>query len=191
MSTCNRLDLQTLGSQPFMPKNLSDRWWGEEVGLNLGPGMYKVVNIKPDIITGERKFSLKQFGMGLLLWRDDSKFSAPGGNIFCYVFVLNFFLSSFFQIRANAHTMLYEDPKFCSWNYANLKICSRVGAELVFGREVSETSRILGVDETVPRLYNRWSRVNLLEANTRIYCSLNDQLGIATGERREPNQPLH
>ena len=25
MSTCNRLDLQTLGSQPLMPKNLPDR----------------------------------------------------------------------------------------------------------------------------------------------------------------------
>ena len=25
MSTCNRLDLQTLGSQPVMPKNLPDR----------------------------------------------------------------------------------------------------------------------------------------------------------------------
>ena len=26
MSTCNWLDLQTLGSQPIMPKNLSDHW---------------------------------------------------------------------------------------------------------------------------------------------------------------------
>ena len=26
MSTCNRLDLQTLGSQPVMPQNLPDRW---------------------------------------------------------------------------------------------------------------------------------------------------------------------
>jgi hypothetical protein len=26
MSTCNRLDLQTLGSQPIMLKNLPDRW---------------------------------------------------------------------------------------------------------------------------------------------------------------------
>ena len=27
MSTCNRLDLQTLGSQPVnMPKNILDRW---------------------------------------------------------------------------------------------------------------------------------------------------------------------
>ena len=26
MSTCNRLDLQTLGSQPVMPKNLPDHW---------------------------------------------------------------------------------------------------------------------------------------------------------------------
>jgi hypothetical protein len=27
MSTCNRLDLQTLGSQPMiMPKNLPDQW---------------------------------------------------------------------------------------------------------------------------------------------------------------------
>ena len=26
MSTCNRLDLQTLGSQPIMPKNLPDHW---------------------------------------------------------------------------------------------------------------------------------------------------------------------
>ena len=26
MSTCNRLDLQTIGSQPVMPKNLPDHW---------------------------------------------------------------------------------------------------------------------------------------------------------------------
>ena len=26
MSTCNRLDLQTLESQPVMPKNLPDHW---------------------------------------------------------------------------------------------------------------------------------------------------------------------
>ena len=26
MSTCNRLDLQTLGSQPVMPKNLPNHW---------------------------------------------------------------------------------------------------------------------------------------------------------------------
>ena len=28
MWTCNRLDLQTLGSQPVMPKNLPNHWWG-------------------------------------------------------------------------------------------------------------------------------------------------------------------
>ena len=27
MSTCNRLDLQTLGSEPVMPKSLRDHWW--------------------------------------------------------------------------------------------------------------------------------------------------------------------
>ena len=27
MSTCNRLDLQTLGSQPIMPKNLPNHWF--------------------------------------------------------------------------------------------------------------------------------------------------------------------
>ena len=26
MSTCNRLELQTLGSQPVMPKNLPNQW---------------------------------------------------------------------------------------------------------------------------------------------------------------------
>ena len=29
MSTCNRLDLQTLGTQPIMPKNLPDHWSSE------------------------------------------------------------------------------------------------------------------------------------------------------------------
>ena len=29
MSTCNQLDLQTLGSQPVMPKNLPDHWLGQ------------------------------------------------------------------------------------------------------------------------------------------------------------------
>jgi hypothetical protein len=31
MSTCNRLDLQTLGSQPIMPKNLPDHRDEEDV----------------------------------------------------------------------------------------------------------------------------------------------------------------
>ena len=30
MSICNRLDLQTLGYQPIMPKNLPGHWLGEE-----------------------------------------------------------------------------------------------------------------------------------------------------------------
>ena len=35
MSTCNRLDLQTLGSQPIMPKNLPDHWCTSYKGFNL------------------------------------------------------------------------------------------------------------------------------------------------------------
>ena len=31
MSTCNRFDLQTLGSQLIMPKNLPDHWVGTYV----------------------------------------------------------------------------------------------------------------------------------------------------------------
>ena len=27
-TTCNQLDLQTLGSQPIMPKNLANHWGG-------------------------------------------------------------------------------------------------------------------------------------------------------------------
>ena len=53
MSTCNRLDLQTLGSQPIMPKNLPDHWsgwhaypifsieiWRLPQGTELGIGTY-------------------------------------------------------------------------------------------------------------------------------------------------------
>ena len=35
MSTCNRLDLQTLGSQPTMSKNLPDLWVRGEFGGSL------------------------------------------------------------------------------------------------------------------------------------------------------------
>ena len=35
MSTCNRLDLQTLGSQPIFPKNLSDHWCREASDINF------------------------------------------------------------------------------------------------------------------------------------------------------------
>ena len=35
MSTCNRLDLQTLGSQPIMPKNLPDHCLGELLEISL------------------------------------------------------------------------------------------------------------------------------------------------------------
>ena len=34
MSTCNRLDLQTLGSQPVIPKNLPDHWSHHSKGIN-------------------------------------------------------------------------------------------------------------------------------------------------------------
>ena len=37
MSTCNRLDFQTLGSQPIVPKNLPDHWGGpSQVSRALG-----------------------------------------------------------------------------------------------------------------------------------------------------------
>ena len=41
MSTCNRLDLQTLGSQPvIMPKNLPDHLWYSYIGaLDGGIGL--------------------------------------------------------------------------------------------------------------------------------------------------------
>jgi hypothetical protein len=35
MSTCNRLDLQTLGSQPILPKNLPDHWCRETSDINF------------------------------------------------------------------------------------------------------------------------------------------------------------
>ena len=35
MSTCNQLDLPTLGSQPIMFKNLPDRWLGLETKESL------------------------------------------------------------------------------------------------------------------------------------------------------------
>ena len=39
MSTCNRLDLQTLGSQPNMPKNLPDHWFKYCNGKNRLPNL--------------------------------------------------------------------------------------------------------------------------------------------------------
>jgi len=36
MSTCNRLDLQTLGSQPIVPKNLPDHW-SDTNGITMLP----------------------------------------------------------------------------------------------------------------------------------------------------------
>jgi hypothetical protein len=46
MSTCNRLDLQTLGSLPVMPKNLPDHWSRDialdNSGLGVAPGTAKV-----------------------------------------------------------------------------------------------------------------------------------------------------
>ena len=36
MSTCNRLDLQILGSQPVMPKNLSNTGWDRVHIMNYG-----------------------------------------------------------------------------------------------------------------------------------------------------------
>jgi hypothetical protein len=44
MSTCNRLDLQTLGSQPVMPKNLSHRWGGLLNGVSFAVG-YLIINL--------------------------------------------------------------------------------------------------------------------------------------------------
>ena len=37
MSTCNRLHLQKLGSQPIMAKNLPDHWC--KCGMNLDDGL--------------------------------------------------------------------------------------------------------------------------------------------------------
>ena len=52
MSTCNRLDLQTLRSQPVMPKNLLDHFWGLVEGRPLTHNKkfnscwYKYLNIR-------------------------------------------------------------------------------------------------------------------------------------------------
>ena len=37
MSACNRLDLQTLGFQPVMPKKIPDHWSRLEGASKLGP----------------------------------------------------------------------------------------------------------------------------------------------------------
>jgi hypothetical protein len=38
MSTCNQLDLQTLGSRPIMPKHLPDHWEGGRCSKYLDGG---------------------------------------------------------------------------------------------------------------------------------------------------------
>ena len=41
ISTCNRLDLQILGSQPIMPKNLSNHWY--EIVVYPYKGLFTLV----------------------------------------------------------------------------------------------------------------------------------------------------
>jgi hypothetical protein len=41
MSTCNWLDLQTLGSQPVMPTNLPDHWWWPSICNDVGNYLQK------------------------------------------------------------------------------------------------------------------------------------------------------
>jgi hypothetical protein len=52
MSTCNRLDLQTLGSQPIMPKNLPDHC--PQLTLNLAPVVGYVLKLRPQIKPGQQ-----------------------------------------------------------------------------------------------------------------------------------------
>ena len=42
MSTCNRLDLQTLGSQPIMPKNLPNHWLRAHNSQQLIPQSFNI-----------------------------------------------------------------------------------------------------------------------------------------------------
>ena len=48
MSTCNGLDLQTLGSQPMiMPKNLPDHWFTCNLShAHMLASLHKVINIR-------------------------------------------------------------------------------------------------------------------------------------------------
>ena len=47
MSTYNRLDLQTLGSQPGMPENLPDHW--SETTLNYWMMVARYPNLKEEV----------------------------------------------------------------------------------------------------------------------------------------------
>ena len=59
MSTCNRLDLPTLGSQPVMSKNLPAHWLGatfkievfNALQIRFGPSKYTSLKTTPQNVT--------------------------------------------------------------------------------------------------------------------------------------------
>jgi hypothetical protein len=55
MSTCNRLDLQTLGSQPIVPKNLPNQWTPTQMVLEPS-----IRQTKPDETKRKQNSSWKE-----------------------------------------------------------------------------------------------------------------------------------
>ena len=73
MSTCNRMDLQTLGSQPIMPKNLDH--WGGTLGKEVAQLLpLETVNLFIEAVAHGRRDSyimllLDNVGIILFLYR--------------------------------------------------------------------------------------------------------------------------
>ena len=76
MSTCNQLDLQTLGSQPVMPKNLPDHWhtllefvclvymlgiWWHSLSHEMSCKACKLMNVKVELQKNSRPLFIFPF----------------------------------------------------------------------------------------------------------------------------------
>ena len=77
MSTCNRLDLQTLGSQPIVLKNLPNRWcgllstiyglWSIWHGQQQCPESFWTQSVKILVILNPAGYMLTSFGFALFI----------------------------------------------------------------------------------------------------------------------------
>ena len=55
MSTCNRLDLQTLGSQLIMPKNLPDHCFKPHKPFGFGTGFMILTGLREGLGNNDRR----------------------------------------------------------------------------------------------------------------------------------------
>ena len=146
MSTFNRLDLQTLGSQPIMkPKDLPDHW--QSLGVVTRP--WRKENEEKEEPIFQDSFSMEKGVTPLLLWPvENGEWELPVSQVVVRIYVM-FTRSDYFGVF-NTNEM--QKVAWCiNLPGGKQKLCGKTFAQEVFSILHSPPSAFQGERATSPR----------------------------------------